>query len=155
MKPFKKHIKPYTVILLLCLAILTTYITGTLYARYVSGDSDQDAAQVAGFDIQTDLTAKTEEIVLENIKPGYTKTVELNVTNNSEVSVSYEFKVDSSGNLPLTYTFSSGRMGQLLVGSTSSAHHTLTISWPETENDVSFVSEVDIVSISVTCTQID
>ena len=142
-------------ILFLGLAILTTYITGTLYARYVSGDSDADAAQVAGFDIQTDLTAQTENIVLENIKPGYTKTIELNVTNNSEVSVSYEFKVDSLGNLPLEYTFESDRTGQLLVGGASSAHHTLTVSWPEDKNDVSFVSEIDIVSISVTCTQID
>ncbi len=145
----------YALIFALVLVILSSYLTADFYARYRTGDTAADNSSVASFTVETNLQTQTASLVLENIKPGFEKTISLTVTNKSEVSISYEFQVDFTENLPLEFTFTNTRAGQLLIGMPQTATHTLTIKWPDDEKDVSLTSEIDILTISLICTQVD
>lgn len=142
---------------LLCIVMLFSHLTGGIYARYTATASGSDSARVAKFEVRSDLKEQTTDLVLDltNIKPGYIEEINLQVTNCSEVAVSYKFTVESLENIPLTFEFSPSYEGQFLLGNTQTATHTLIISWPEAKNDVKFASEIDIVTIVLTCTQID
>lgn len=142
-------------IVVLCLFLVTTYMTGGLYARYSSSASGEDGARVARFEIDTSLKTDNAVIDLSGLKPGETKTIALSVENKSEVSVEYFFTVETLKNLPLEITFSGGGSGNLLVNGTKTAEHTLTVTWPEEKNDVAYAYELDVVIVLLECHQID
>lgn len=141
---------------LACMTLLSVHMTSGLYARYVSQGSGADDARVAKFAVTTDVQTQAQELVLTDIQPGYKQTITLQVENQSEVSVRYAFKVESYENLPLEISFDSGGgTGELLLGENQTATHTLTITWPEGKTDAEYVSEIDLVTVVLVCTQID
>ena len=143
-------------IISLCLVLISSYFTGGLYARYISTATPSGDAHIARFEIDSNLYSEDTVIDLGVIKPGFVSDeITITVENKSQVSVEYIFSVNSSGNLPLTYTFSNDGAGRLLIGGEQSASHTLVISWDENENDYRYASEFDVVSVSLTVTQIN
>ena len=145
----------YVGILLACLTLVSIHMTSGLYARYTTSASGQDSARVARFEVTTNVQTQARDLVLTDIKPGYKQTINLQVENQSEVSVRYAFKVESYENLPLVFSFDQGGTGELLLGQSQTALLTLTITWPEDKTDVEYVSEIDLVTVVLVCTQID
>lgn len=145
----------YALLLALVLVILSSALATDLYARYTTGDTAEDQASVAQFTVESNLEAQVASLVLENIEPGFEQTITLTVTNQSEVSIAYEFLLESTENLPLEFTFTNNRAGKILIGMPQTASHTLTIRWPADKNDVSLLYEIDILKISLVCTQVD
>ena len=79
---------------------------------------------------------------------------DLKVKNDSEVSVFYRFEASCLGNLPLKFEITSSGAGTLAPGA-AEAVHTLTVTWPSSAKDVSLAGEIDIVTVTLTCTQVD
>lgn len=83
MKGRKHNIPMCMALVLLCLTMITTHMTGGLYARYTTTASGSDSARVAKFDVQCNVTAVE----------GTTDQFNVTVTNNSDVTVEYTLEV--------------------------------------------------------------
>lgn len=142
-------------ILLVCLTLASMCMNPGLYARYASSADASATARVAKFEIDTDLQSQASTLDLTDIKPGFSQVITLKVQNKSEVSVTYRFSVKSMENLPLEFEFSDNGAGQLTLDGAQEATHTLTVFWPEDEDHASYASEIDLVTVVLTCTQID
>ncbi|MBP3396388.1 MAG: hypothetical protein J6L87_04355 [Clostridia bacterium] len=141
---------------LLCLLLVTSHYTGGLYARYVAVASGKDSARVAKFAVSSNLNGATPLVLsgLEDLTPGASQNYDLRVKNDSEVSVFYRFEASCLGNLPLKFEITSSGAGTLAPGA-AEAVHTLTVTWPSSAKDVSLAGEIDIVTVTLTCTQVD
>lgn len=175
----KKHLTKWRVLAyLLILSSAGLLIIGPTYAKYVSEVDGKGSGSVAAWG--SDFT-ETNSIDLSQLKPGKEIKYQFNVTNvkdgkTSEVSQEYSIILNTTGNLPLTYTLtantssSSGsyvNVGELkiengictLTGGTlphteSTTHdYTLTISWPADKNDASYADEIDLVTLTVNAQQ--
>lgn len=99
----KKNITMYLACILLCLVLITTYMTSGLYARYVYEESFDDNARVAKFDITDSVENKTIpiDIVPDDYTDGTKKgqqVLTINVTNSSEVAAKYSLSVVNQTN---------------------------------------------------------
>ena len=65
--------------ILLCLTLISSYLTAGMYARYVSSDSSSDSARVATFRV-TETGNLTRSFAAELI-PGETYIIPINVAN--------------------------------------------------------------------------
>lgn len=149
--------------LLLCLLIVSMYMTGGLLAKYHATGSGKDSARVANFDIKVTGTNEDMNVVCgETPETGsYTVTVE----NDSEVAVRYTITVEivpddgafSAG--AISYTVTDGETGELPVGPDETKTHTLTFEvadWAEVTKNMtgkegelsfSFTVTVDVAQI--------
>ena len=100
MEKAKLNIPVCAALVLLFLTLLTTHITGGLYARYAAQTTGRDTARVARFEI--DVTPLQEELTVDCAQT-QDGTYGFTVTNNSEVPVRYAvlvtFKQALQGNL--------------------------------------------------------
>lgn len=149
--------------LLLCLLIVSMYMTGGLLAKYHATGSGKDSARVAKFDVNVTGAGADLGIVC-GVKPetdGYTLTVE----NDSEVAVRYTISVDihpKDDMFPadaISYTVTDGETGELPVGPDATKTHTLTFevaNWAEVTKNMtgkegelsfSFTVTVDVAQI--------
>ena len=151
----KRPVLFYAGLLSLCLVLVTTYMMGGIYARYAASDDGGDSARVAYFSVSSDVPTQAATLTLTGLKPGDTQNVALNITYSGEVAVEYKMAVESTENLPLVYEFSDKGTGVFPTGEDHSATHTLTVTWPLDKKNVDFVSEIDVVTVVLTCTQID
>ncbi len=100
MEKAKLNIPVCAALVLLFLTLLTTHITGGLYARYAAQTTGRDTARVARFEIK--VTPLQEELTVDcaDTQDG---TYGFTVTNDSEVPVRYNvlvtFKQSLQGNL--------------------------------------------------------
>lgn len=164
-----------TVAVLLCATLFSMHLAGGLYARYTTSISSSDSARVAAFNIQQEGTIfKNFEA---KVAPRTTQSVDLTITNKSEVAMEYTLKVTNvTGNLPsLKFTLKpadkntpSAMLNSHENGvSISSARqipgdhtdkYTLNVDWEQSENeedDLALIGMVDYITVSVTATQID
>lgn len=155
---------------LLCLTLLTTWLTFGLFARYTAGSDDSSSAVVAVMASDVDITL--DELLLY---PGIEyDPIEVTLTNQEngvvcEVSQSYSFKVSQlTEDLPLTigvYSDATCRtkvadVGEILTGefvASTQGEETyyIKVSWDESYNAASYADEIDYLCLSVTATQID
>ena len=87
----KLNIPMCAALVLLFLTLISIHLTSGLFARYTAESTAFDAARVAKFDVQCQLTQDTS-----NGKEG---AFILNVTNNSEVAVKYKIVFTSDDSL--------------------------------------------------------
>lgn len=183
-KPVKmKHYKKTSRLpVYLLLAVVATMLaaTGTL-AKYTSRFngtvSMQTAAFAGGGSMDFDLS-------LENMSPGETRTTRFTVQNyedgrECDVEMEYEIKIDTMGNLPLTFSLlgqkEAGDGDSTLVGELNDQllatggklpisggaegkkrkhSYELSIRWPATETDGDYSEEIDMVTVTVTTKQV-
>lgn len=74
---------------LFCLVMISTHLMGGLYARYVTKGTGSDSARVAKFDVEGSGSGEIALQAESTAEGKYT----INVTNNSEVDVSYDVDV--------------------------------------------------------------
>lgn len=153
--------------ILLLLVLATTCLLSGLLARYRSGAQGGDSARVARFEIVESGDLYTKQFTLQ-MRPGETTGVEvdaipgLQIVNKSEVTVRCSFKVETTGNLPLEFTWYDGNNAVETVdlayngGSTTL---TLKAHWPDDNkggtDSFLYHREIDHVIVTVTCDQID
>lgn len=90
MKGRKHNIPMRMALVLLCLTMLTTHLTGGLYARYTTTATGSDGARVAKFDVQCNVT-----------KDGDTDGLfKVTVKNTSEVTITYDLQVETEAGMP-------------------------------------------------------
>lgn len=145
----------HVVLLLFCAVLITTNISSGIYARYKTETGDETDTRVAKFSVSTNLESFSQALDLTGIKPGSSESITVTVTNDSEVSVHYEFNAVTMDNLPLKVEWSDSCKGDLHVGGSKTASHTLTITWDSTKNSASYSKEVDAVILTLVCEQID
>lgn len=147
---------------LLVLVLLTTSVVSGRYARYVSTASGGDRARIAAyvFDVRDDTGHYIDVSDIRN--PGDSKSYQFTVRNHngavSEVNEAYLVTMELRGSLPLVCTLSDGDTitlngmnvnAQGLTSGQGAIHtftasvktgkeYTLTVSWPDTENDVKY-----------------
>ena len=73
---------------LFVLTIVSVYLLGGLFARYVSTGQGGDSARVAGFDVEVNGPDGVEIVYAQELED-----YNLTVINNSEVAVTYNVKV--------------------------------------------------------------
>ena len=170
----KENILMCTAVVILCATLLSTYFVGGLYAKYTTKKIDRDSARVAAFDIEQEGTIF--ETIKADVTPGTTKSVELIITNKSEVAAEYTLTATNvTGTLPLKFKLAS--KGEKTPDATvdsyeddisiSSARqipgdhtdeYTLDVIWEPSakgEDDLALMGMVDYITVSVTVTQID
>ncbi|MBR2310752.1 MAG: hypothetical protein IKA47_09515 [Oscillospiraceae bacterium] len=82
---------------LLCLTLITTHMTGGLFARYTVTATGSDEARVAKFDVKSKID-KTEVAI--ECEPDGEGEFQLTVTNQSEVAVRYTVSLNFYEELP-------------------------------------------------------
>ena len=158
--------------ILLCLTLISSYLSAGMYARFVSSDTATDSARVAAFRITEDGRLSTAFSV--SLVPGVPCIVPVQVKNDSEVAVKYSIAIkNETENLPLSFTFKVGGVTTSLIeedGSfvntdnlapSSDIDYTLEIHWEPTANpDVNDencerIGYVDMITVSLTAEQVD
>lgn len=179
MTGFKKR-KPIRY--LLYLALVTSVIASVTLAKFTKKADSTAQAMIASF--ATGMTIRQDVSLDGLLAPGDQKVVEFSVTNyegdkNSDVPLTYEIQVRTTGNLPLKFALrgqkesedtdvdnsalagsldesllaSGGLMPSAAVGGKKVHTYWLTISWPEEEADPGYSDEIDQVELEITASQ--
>lgn len=131
---------------LLFALLITSYMMGGLYAKYIASDSASDSAYIATFGISCSSsdanTTKTLEIGSEE-----TVTYTFTVKNTSDVTVQYTIEIE---NLPQGVTVS-GNSGTFTLKFGASQSHTLTFQATDSAAEVTEQK----VSVKVNASQVD
>ena len=83
---------------LLCLTLFSMYLTGGLYARYISRDEGEDFARVAEFSV--DISSDTENVEIRVEQNQTNDSFSFSVYNYSEVSVGYSVLLTFNKDIP-------------------------------------------------------
>lgn len=162
---------------LLLAVLLTSHAVGGVMARYTASGASADEARVA-------LFAHDETIDLSNVAtslvPGSSYDVALSVSNAnsskvSEVAQRYSIEVETSGNLPITYTllrdgatvgtfsessathaetFQTDNMA-FAAGVSAMHNYTLRVAWDASANGSRYADISDFLQVNINVTQID
>lgn len=164
-----------TLAICISLFMLSIYMLSGIYARYTTKASAQDRARVASFVFSDNLQPQmSAELNLLGIKPGdaprqFTVTVTNKDASNNvcEVGVRYYLKVESvHGTLPLVFSVTYDGHTQkgapvksndqtMSAGNAAEHTYTVTVEWPEENNDYVYANMVDQVTVTVYAEQID
>ena len=139
---------------LLFAALLSFYFMGDLYARYTIKTVGTDGASVASFSFNDTLESATSDFVLSasELYPGKTVSVTAEVNNTGDVSIAYVVKiVNVTGNLPILDT----ELEPKVIEPHSTDTLDVSLTWPSTEDDVSYAEKSDVFRITVEVTQVD
>ncbi len=172
----------YVGVILLCVTLLLTYLVMGIYARYSTKASTGDSANVAAwvFELTGEGSTAFSFDLTDMNSPGDTKEIAFYITNTKntrvcEVDQAYNVIVESTGNLPFTYTLTAAapavgtaaavgvasglgvaaENGMLPAAESATHTYTLTISWPADLNSFTLHEEVDLVSVTVESVQVD
>ncbi len=173
-------LKAVSVIYIVCIlsfVLLYPMLSGELWAKYHTEAGGHSGARVARFSFSAENVNNSESFALDlsDIKyPGTSATFTFVVSNENEKGVSEVpsrilVKLTKIGDLPLTATVKEQgtassvplELGTALEltsftgGSAGEKTFILTVSWPESENDVSLMNEITAVTLSVSAEQID
>jgi len=147
---------------LLVLVMASSYMTTGLYARYVSSASGSDSARVARFDIQDTGTLYTETFAVElDPSTAALNPAALEIKNSSEVAVRCVFTYETTGNLPLDIYWMNGstRVEEFVFGPNTAAaqRFDLCVVWSDAAMDDTYLyhREIDSITVTITCVQID
>ena len=162
----KENGKIKKLLLLGGLAILLTIGIAT-YARYSSSVTGTGTANVALYTNDATFTIPADSIPSQ---PGETSTIDFSVTNTkenktAEVAQTYQFYIETAGNLPLTFALSNdgGNKWETTNGNQTTAFQPapefglnsekhnwkLRMTWYKSKNSDKYVDELDYVKIKV------
>ncbi|MBQ8403179.1 MAG: hypothetical protein IJX55_01985 [Clostridia bacterium] len=145
----------YFGLVLLTLVMFSTHFMSGLYARYTTMANGGDDARVAKFEVST-AGNLTQSFELEMNPQSETQSRTITITNNSETTIKYTVKVESTGNLPLIFSWGNDKTsGTIAVGDTNPQTLNLNISWESEENSYLYSSEIDCITVTVVCEQVD
>lgn len=155
--------------ILLCLTLISTYLTAEMFARYSVKDTASDSARVATFNV-TENGELTTSFATELV-PGVPCKKEVVVDNKSEVAIAYAITiVNQSKNMDLSFRFGTeGDMDDMtpsgdgfvytanLEASSGAQNYILEVLWNSkgAEIDLEYMGCVDLVTVTLTSTQID
>ena len=177
----QKNMAWKTAAVLFCLCLISLWaLSGTL-AKYVSSDTAGEKARAASvvFHVKDQDGVKsldlTSELALAGLQPGQKKTLPFSVVNYegsaiSETAMEYTISIETTGNLPLTYSLQadSGGLdspaaspsekatwsgGKLPAAAKETHFHTLTVQWPSDKNSAEYSAEIDSVYLNVEAVQ--
>ena len=144
---------------LFCLVAISTHMTGSLYARYVTQDQGSDSARVAKFKITHSATTFSDEMLVGLIPGTWERTYE--VTNSSEVVVAHILTVQNvTGNIPFAFCIEGGSPVKGTYQVTEylnpgeSKTITLQFHWSK-EGALAYRGMVDLVSVNMESQQVD
>ena len=156
MEKRKINIPMLLAIVLFYLTVLSTHLTGGLFARYVTKADGTDSARVAKFDVQTTGDSGDYALLVENkseVAISYTITVEVNPIDFGIIVTLEDTELNTNSATTLTVTPPPLAPGK-------DATHYLTIkveSWgeftkfvaaqPSRSQDVGFTVTVDAVQV--------
>lgn len=174
-----KNMALRTSAVLLCLCLISMWmISGTL-ARYINSDVGADRAHTASvvFDVNDESGNRLDlsnELKLNDLLPGKCMEMTFDVVNKkdekiSETAMEYSIAIETTGNLPLTYSLVSvpdgianrattkyglAWSGGLLPASTDTSHkYMLTVEWPPDAVDAKYANEIDSVYLFIDAKQ--
>lgn len=185
--PMKKRERPRLLRWLLYLALVTTVIASATLAKFASTADAGLKAVVASFVSGTTMDV---DVPLDGMAPGVQQEMTFVVTNyedhrDNEVLLGYEIQVETTGNLPLTFSLAGEKKnadgsadadvassaltgalnGDLLatggklppVSISGKKMHTykLTVLWPLDKNDADYSDEIDRVTVKISTKQLD
>jgi hypothetical protein len=142
------------VLLVLCIVTLSISLIPNLSARFTSATVSENTARVAKFAIDENFTSESQSVQVTAL-PGGQDTVQVEISNPSEVAVQCTLTVDRvTKNLPLT-VHSNDAMTATLAPNGST---TITLNWAWDESagtDDKYSGMVDYVKLTLTSEQID
>lgn len=153
-------------IVLFSLVLLTSMVSGGILAKYVHSDNSDDGARVAEFNIDLELIdGQTSTEVVESIDyqfvPGSSVTLDINVdATSSEVVTKCTIKIETLNSLPLNITYNgsdiktSGITKEISIAGSLNIND-ITISWDSDDNSYLYSGLVDILTVTITVTQLD
>lgn len=163
---------------LLALAAVCTLVWGVTYARYRT--DKKGAAKGTAATMALSVLDGSGELNLSDrlagMTPGESRTVSFTIANSkdgvaSQVAQTYSLTIETTGNLPLTYTlshtgqagaggaFAAGEAGSLtwtggrLSAGVASHTYTLTVTWPPEKSGAWYMHEIDAVTLRVDAAQ--
>lgn len=168
-------LKRSVAVLCLALMVVSAILVPEIVAKYKSQASGSDSAAVAQFVLDSNMTEKSQTIQLTGLSPSSElQSFQFVVTNKkngkiSEVAMKYTVEIKGLGNLPLIYTVSDGTTTQKntshvsvsnsVEANTAATHnYTVTVGWnkdDDTNNDAKYTEEIDLVTVTLRCEQID
>lgn len=159
----KYNISMYIACALLCLTLITTYMTSGLYARYTAQDEMYDGARVAEFEVTDQYTSFSQNMRFD-IAPDDEYTAKVTVKNNSEVAINYKLSVNNvTENIPLKFKVSSDGgntykdlpyRGFDMAPGGATAIYTLKVEFDD-KNAINYMGMVDLIMIELKAEQID
>lgn len=176
-KVIKDSITIRAAIVLLVLLLISLYISSGYLAKYINDDFDDNVSKVAKFDFVIN-EGEILELDLSGIKgPGDSQeyTFAVSASENNNVALDCEVKLETSNNLPLNITITpdgstpaetDATIGNGVVysiysqtfvapNSQYSDIFTINVSWPESANDNKYTGLVEAICLSVNCEQVD
>lgn len=92
-------------LLVLCaMAVVSFWMLGNLYAKYVTQAGSSSSASVGVFDIEDSNDLKETYVLNPSMTDTEDQTVTITMKNNSDVAARYTFSFATDGNLPLVIT---------------------------------------------------
>lgn len=151
----------YTLVILLCLVLMSFWLMCNMYAKYTSQASGSDSARVAKFNV-TEAGEATQQIKVD-AWPGFKKEYQVSVTNNSEVAIDYTMDIKNKyENLPLKFqmldengTEITPKKAEILAQDQTQHTYTLRISWPEDKKDPDYAGKADVIEVTLNAVQKD
>ncbi len=135
--------------LLLVLVVLTTNMSGGLFAKYRTSSSGGDTARVAKFEVDANIQSLTHDLTLD-IRPGESNFM-ISLENKSEVAIDCLIEVKNiTKNIPLVFEVING--SNILAGETRDV--TFKVKWDE-NGALDYMGMVDLVKIYITVQQVD
>ena len=162
---------------LLCLTLVTTHLTGGLYAKYVAKDSAEDSARVAKFDVDI-TTGESQTYTFHpevKIQPGISEITRIHIANSNEVAVSVTVRVSNETlNIPLEFLIAeiqennqSNQNNEVVYHEAKAektfvvypdsdyTHDLVVVSKWDSANSIHYMGMVDLIEIEVHVEQID
>lgn len=155
----KMNIPMLCACVLLCLTLFSFYLTGGLYARYITRAEASDSARVAMFSVTKAGEALSQNVRL-HIDPDTEDKAEFIVKNNSEVRICCKIQADNPyKNLPLKFEIGmDSQIADALEGVEiapgASAECCLIVSW-DGAADYKYMGRVDLVELLLITEQVD
>jgi hypothetical protein len=166
----RKNIMLRSAAAMLCLVLISGWAISGVLAKYVTGGSSGDSANVAAFSV-TEGASETKSIDLlpgsgdaDKDKNGF----HVSVTNNSEVAVKYTFTMELTGNLPLEIATDDEALTKdsdsdenmtwstnVAAGKNSTNNYTFYPVWDSSKNSYIYSGGVESIQVTVSAEQED
>lgn len=158
------HIFLRIAVVLLIITLLSFCLNSGIFARYTSKDSSNDSAVVASFSVEPGESYTIPAIQFGNMAPGESQEYQFTLSSSSDVSVKCLVNLKATANLPLKYSVNGldvvandNISTEILTLAPHQGEVTVTLSilWNESDNQISYLSEIDAVRLTIIAEQVD
>lgn len=157
---YKKGAMRRMVLLLLCLTIVSAYMTVGLLARYITSGGAERTGKVAVFEIESagDIFTQTFVVELSPADGMVNAGSAFRLINKSETAVKCTYSITYTENLPLSFQWTHGGVLSeevVLRAGESTDEVQLQVKLDQQNDSYLFHREIDHVTLTITCEQID